>query len=231
MAIIQNISGRVLRTGGWEKTFSYIPQQKKIHVLQPNQQLEINDGSLDSPVLLDLVKRRLLRVVNVENLPQVYNEADERDLDVLASKVQGLIDGTIPPGSGGTTGALFLVDQDASDPNSSVTGLTSFVTKLTFSPAGFPFSGLHKVVWYAEYNHDRTNGNTEVQLVRTDTPDTLGFASERITDGSNWNIFSGFAYVTLSSESPTFEFQFRTDTVANTANLRRARVEFFEVTT
>lgn len=230
MAIIQNISGRTLRTGGWEKGYSYIAQQKKIHVLAPNQTLEINDGSLDSPVLLDLVKRKLLKVVNVENLPQVYNDQDDRDLDNLAFKVNGLIDGSIVPGGGGSS-SLILIDQDASEPISSVTGITIFVDKLVFAPAGAPFTGTFRVNWYAEYNHDKTNGNSEVQILRTDVPTTLGFASERPTDGTNWNIFSGFYYLTLISGTPSFSIQFRTDSAANTASLRRARIEFFRVST
>jgi len=109
MALIQNISGRTIRTGGWEKKYSYTPQQKQIHVLAPNQTLEINDGSLDSPVLLDLVKRKIIKIVNVENIPQVFNEADGRDLDVISNTLDTLTGtGTTPIGpAGGDLGGTY----------------------------------------------------------------------------------------------------------------------------
>jgi hypothetical protein len=112
---------------------------------------------------------------------------------------------------------------------SSVTGLTSYVTKLTFAPTPSPMTGTFKLEWYAEYNHDKTNGNTEVQLLRTDVPSTVGFASERITDASNWNIFSGHQYFTFSGSSPSFDLNFRTDTLSNTASVQRVRLDLFKV--
>jgi len=230
MAIIQNISGERIYTGGWTKKFSRIHEAKEQFFMEYLETKEIDDGSLESPVLIDLVRRKILSIVNVENLPQIYNDSDDRDLDNLAFRVKGLINGSIPPGSGGIGSQVLLIDKISSEPESSVTGLTTFITKLTFTPSpGAPFTGDFRLNWYGEYNHDKTNGNTEVQLIRTDVASTLGFASERPTDSNNWNIFSGFINFTLIANSPVFDFQFRTDTPANTAILRRVRLEFFEV--
>lgn len=129
-----------------------------------------------------------------------------------------------------TRRSMHLVAQAVSSGNSSITGTTAFQTKLTFSPAGGPFTGLFKLTYHAEFNHDTAGGDTEVQLQRTDTgPTTLAFVEEQPDDADDWNVLSGFIYVTLTAESPTYAIQWRTVQAGNTANIRRARMEFVEV--
>ena len=91
MAIIQNISGRKIYTGGWTKKFSRIHEAKEQFFMEHLETKEIDDGSLESPVLIDLVERSILRIINVNNIPQVENDTDPRDLDYLSQTVQELI--------------------------------------------------------------------------------------------------------------------------------------------
>lgn len=128
------------------------------------------------------------------------------------------------------TGGLSLIEQSASEGLSIANGTSAFQTKLSFTPAGGPFTGTYRVGWSSEFSHTPAGGDTEVRVRRTDGgPTTLGFAEEEVSDGDEWSSFSGFIYVVLTAESPTFEMQYRTVQALQNALIRRVRFEFFEV--
>jgi hypothetical protein len=128
------------------------------------------------------------------------------------------------------SGGLTLIDQNASNGTSLSTGTTAFQVKLPFAPTGGPFTGTYRLGWRSEFSHTPAGGDTECQAVRTDVgPTTLGYAEEEAEDGDDWNSFSGFIYVVLAAESPTFELQYRTVQALQNALIRRTRFEFFEV--
>lgn len=128
------------------------------------------------------------------------------------------------------TGGLSVIDQDSSDGLSIISGSSAFQTKLTFTPAGGPFTGTYRLGWSSEFSHTPAGGDTECRVQRTDGGSvTLGFAEEEVSDGDEWSSFSGFVYVVLTAESPTFEMQYRTVQALQNALIRRVRFEFFEV--
>lgn len=104
MAFIKNLTTKVQNIGGFDKNFAYKMPAKRPYILQPFEIIEIDDGSLASPILRDLVEKRIISVVNVDNIPQVENDLDFRDLDTVAVTIQGIIDGTIPVGAGAPIG-------------------------------------------------------------------------------------------------------------------------------
>ena len=129
------------------------------------------------------------------------------------------------------TGGLVLTDQAASDGTSIATGTSAFQLKLTFTPAGGPFTGTFRLGWSSEFSHTPAGGDTECRVHRTDIgPVELAYAEEQAEDGDDWNSFAGFIYIVFAAESPIFELQFRTVQALQNALIRRARLEFFEVT-
>jgi hypothetical protein len=127
---------------------------------------------------------------------------------------------------------LLLTDQGSSDGTSISNGTTAFQVKLAFAPTGAPFTGTFRLGWSSEFSHTPAGGDTECQVVRTDGGSTvLGYAEEEAQDGDDWNSFSGFIYVVLAAETPTFELQYRTVQALQNGLIRRTRFEFFEVAT
>jgi len=133
------------------------------------------------------------------------------------------------PASALPAGVLFCTSITTSEAQSSITGIVGYVTKLSFSPGG-PFTGTYRLAWYSEFNHSASNDSTDVRTLRTDVVTTIAESGERPSDSTTWNVFSGHQYITFTAESPTFEIQFRTNNAANTAFIRRARIELCEVT-
>lgn len=103
-AKIRNLTTRTLYLGGFNKDYVEKPIADEIIKLKGLAELEIEDEALRSPIIQELINQRLVEIVNVYNIPQRANDVDKRDLDVIASTIDGIIDGSIPVGSGGVAG-------------------------------------------------------------------------------------------------------------------------------
>jgi hypothetical protein len=119
------------------------------------------------------------------------------------------------------------------DSTQTITGTTAFQVAMAFTPvvcASGPFSGIYKISWSSEFSHDIAGGDTEVRLIRTDIgPIEIGYNEEQAADSDDWNTFSGSTTVALISENPSFDLEFRTAQVGQTALIRRIRLEWYRV--
>jgi hypothetical protein len=57
--------------GGWNKDFAHGKDSQDLRVRKrfPGETLEINEGSIDSPILKDLVNRGCVRIIEVDDIP------------------------------------------------------------------------------------------------------------------------------------------------------------------
>lgn len=144
MALIRNISGKVLLAGGWDKGYASKPTQKRNYRLEPNEELVIDDGALSSPVLQDLVERQLISVISVSNIPQLQDDLDPRDLDLIVTRLDNLDNSRqyfSNPTSGNVvalTGRLYVVDASSGPvtvtaPLNPINGDTFIVKKIDSS--------------------------------------------------------------------------------------------------
>lgn len=118
------------------------------------------------------------------------------------------------------------VQQAAADADSSTTS-TSYVNKLTLNLGTIP-AGTYRVGWYAEV-HDSSISDDVFCRVQVDGSNTLAEPNLEPKDNTNWIPVSGFAYVALSAAAHSVTIDYRTESAATTAYIRRARLEVVRV--
>jgi len=153
------------------------------------------------------------------------NVTDDRVFFCADASVGAAVWAQVGGGAGG------LVDNSASETESTVTGTTAWQTKLVLSPSGGPFTGTYQLRWYMEFGHTPADGDTEVRAGRGDGGLVIyGSAEKEAKDDDEYLPFAGRSPIlTLSAESPVFGLQFMTVQSTETALVRRARLEFWKV--
>lgn len=204
--------GNVMRTLSENVTMNYYELSKSILISDQN------GNSF-------LVKLNRVRTTQIDpNLPIVFSGSlsDLWDLLVLSF----FDEKHISTGSTPIYGSEYNYIEDESE---SQTSQTTFITKAKLQVLSLPI-GFYNIQAYAEFNTNRTNRSSYVELIRNvgTNDDIIGQTDQEPKDATNWMQFNVFKDLQLSGNQ-VFDIRFRSEQTNTTTRIRKARIKLFRV--
>jgi len=138
--------------------------------------------------------------------------------------------GRLTAASNGSGGGVFGQDyQTAISVARDTTTSTTFQIKVTLTTP--ILTGTYRVGWHSVIDLARTDRDGEFQLYNATDASTVGVVQQlEVKDIDNKTVVGGFAEVVFSSESKSFEIQYRrSSSGSTTVGIEDARIEFWRV--
>ena len=113
---------------------------------------------------------------------------------------------------------------NSSEAESSTTS-TTYVNKVTYTTSTIP-AGYYRIGWQFEWRRGSTTNDFRARVQIDNTTDIMEM-NEESKDSNSWHPAAGFDIVQLTAGTHTIDIDFAGETTGSTSYIRRARIEFW----